>query len=67
MRGVGKFCSCPLTPIVSKASAGAMEVMDVFSTDDLAAFLQVMLRREEGRAGVNEQYQAYLQGHSASC
>ncbi|XP_036882879.1 rRNA methyltransferase 1, mitochondrial isoform X3 [Manis javanica] len=32
--------SCPLTPIVSKASAGAMEVMDVFSTDDLAAFLQ---------------------------
>ncbi|XP_062968568.1 rRNA methyltransferase 1, mitochondrial [Cynocephalus volans] len=32
--------SCPLTPVVSKASAGAMEVMDVFSTDDLAGFLQ---------------------------
>ncbi|XP_047401063.1 LOW QUALITY PROTEIN: rRNA methyltransferase 1, mitochondrial [Sciurus carolinensis] len=32
--------SCPLTPVVSKASAGAMEVMDVFSADDLAGFLQ---------------------------
>ncbi|XP_060146337.1 rRNA methyltransferase 1, mitochondrial isoform X2 [Globicephala melas] len=32
--------SCPLSPVVSKASAGAMEVMDVFSTDDLAGFLQ---------------------------
>ncbi|XP_024897485.1 rRNA methyltransferase 1, mitochondrial isoform X1 [Pteropus alecto] len=32
--------SCPLTPIVSKASAGAVEVMDVFSTDDLEGFLQ---------------------------
>ncbi|XP_053423958.1 rRNA methyltransferase 1, mitochondrial [Nycticebus coucang] len=32
--------SCPLTPVVSKASAGAMEVMDVFSTDDLSVFLQ---------------------------
>ncbi|XP_037665805.1 rRNA methyltransferase 1, mitochondrial isoform X2 [Choloepus didactylus] len=32
--------SCPLTPVVSKASAGSMEVMDVFSTDDLASFMQ---------------------------
>ncbi|XP_034797938.1 rRNA methyltransferase 1, mitochondrial isoform X2 [Pan paniscus] len=32
--------SCPLTPVVSKSSAGAMEVMDVFSTDDLTGFLQ---------------------------
>ncbi|XP_012382023.2 rRNA methyltransferase 1, mitochondrial isoform X2 [Dasypus novemcinctus] len=32
--------SCPLTPVVSKASAGSMEVMDVFSTGDLASFLQ---------------------------
>ncbi|XP_020026683.2 rRNA methyltransferase 1, mitochondrial [Castor canadensis] len=32
--------SCPLTPVVSKASAGAMEVMDVFATDDLASVLQ---------------------------
>ncbi|XP_016040975.1 rRNA methyltransferase 1, mitochondrial [Erinaceus europaeus] len=32
--------SCPLTPVVSKASAGAMEVMDIFSTDNLAGFLQ---------------------------
>ncbi|XP_004685081.1 PREDICTED: rRNA methyltransferase 1, mitochondrial [Condylura cristata] len=32
--------SCPLTPVVSKASAGAMEVMDVFSTDNLAGLLQ---------------------------
>ncbi|XP_002923430.1 rRNA methyltransferase 1, mitochondrial isoform X3 [Ailuropoda melanoleuca] len=36
--------SCPLTPVVSKASAGAMEVMDVFSTDDLAGFLQAKAR-----------------------
>ncbi|NXH85075.1 MRM1 methyltransferase, partial [Edolisoma coerulescens] len=33
-------CSCPLTPIVSKASAGAMEVFDVYGTDDLQAFLK---------------------------
>ncbi|KAM4843222.1 rRNA methyltransferase 1, mitochondrial [Thomomys bottae] len=32
--------SCPLTPVVSKASAGAVEVMDVFSTDDLPGVLQ---------------------------
>ncbi|XP_077601722.1 rRNA methyltransferase 1, mitochondrial [Crocuta crocuta] len=38
--------SCPLTPVVSKASAGAMEVMDLFSTDDLAGFLQA--RTQEG-------------------
>ncbi|XP_032177933.1 rRNA methyltransferase 1, mitochondrial [Mustela erminea] len=37
--------SCPLTPVVSKASAGAMEVMDVFSTDDLASFLQAKSRQ----------------------
>ncbi|XP_029783233.1 rRNA methyltransferase 1, mitochondrial isoform X2 [Suricata suricatta] len=36
--------SCPLTPVVSKASAGAMEVMDLFSTDDLASFLQARTR-----------------------
>lgn len=38
---LGVLYSCPLTPIVSKASAGAVEVMDVFSTDDLDDFLQV--------------------------
>ncbi|NXE63539.1 MRM1 methyltransferase, partial [Calcarius ornatus] len=32
--------SCPLTPIVSKASSGAMEVFDVYSTDDLQGFLK---------------------------
>ncbi|XP_003500773.3 rRNA methyltransferase 1, mitochondrial [Cricetulus griseus] len=32
--------SCPLTPVVSKASAGAVEVMDVFATSDLAGFLK---------------------------
>uniref|UniRef100_A0A8C3WNF5 rRNA methyltransferase 1, mitochondrial n=1 Tax=Catagonus wagneri TaxID=51154 RepID=A0A8C3WNF5_9CETA len=37
--------SCPLTPVVSKASAGAMEVMDVFSADDLAGFLQAKARQ----------------------
>lgn len=37
--------SCPLTPVVSKASAGAMEVMAVFSTDDLAGFLQAKARQ----------------------
>ncbi|XP_001370730.2 rRNA methyltransferase 1, mitochondrial isoform X1 [Monodelphis domestica] len=33
--------SCPLTPVVSKASAGTMEVMDVFATDDLPGLLKV--------------------------
>ncbi|XP_075847361.1 rRNA methyltransferase 1, mitochondrial isoform X2 [Microtus pennsylvanicus] len=37
--------SCPLTPVVSKASAGAVEVMDVFATTDLAGFLKVSLPR----------------------
>lgn len=37
--------SCPLTPVVSKASAGAVEVMDVFSTDDLDGFLQARARQ----------------------
>ncbi|NXG16212.1 MRM1 methyltransferase, partial [Grallaria varia] len=32
--------SCPLTPTVSKASAGAMEVFDVYDTDDLQSFLK---------------------------
>ncbi|XP_039576855.1 rRNA methyltransferase 1, mitochondrial [Passer montanus] len=32
--------SCPLTPTVSKASSGAMEVFDVYSTDDLQGFLK---------------------------
>uniref|UniRef100_A0A8C3JKE5 rRNA methyltransferase 1, mitochondrial n=1 Tax=Calidris pygmaea TaxID=425635 RepID=A0A8C3JKE5_9CHAR len=32
--------SCPLTPTVSKASSGAMEVFDVYSTDDLRSFLK---------------------------
>ncbi|NXF07022.1 MRM1 methyltransferase, partial [Smithornis capensis] len=32
--------SCPLTPTVSKASAGAAEVFDVYSTDDLQSFLK---------------------------
>uniref|UniRef100_A0A8C4TRW5 rRNA methyltransferase 1, mitochondrial n=1 Tax=Falco tinnunculus TaxID=100819 RepID=A0A8C4TRW5_FALTI len=32
--------SCPLTPTVSKASSGTMEVFDVYSTDDLRSFLK---------------------------
>ncbi|XP_010138299.1 PREDICTED: RNA methyltransferase-like protein 1, partial [Buceros rhinoceros silvestris] len=32
--------SCPLTPTVSKASSGAMEVLDVYGTDDLQSFLK---------------------------
>lgn len=37
--------SCSLTPVVSKASAGAMEVMDIFATDDLTGFLQAKARQ----------------------
>ncbi|XP_006899538.1 PREDICTED: rRNA methyltransferase 1, mitochondrial [Elephantulus edwardii] len=37
--------TCPLTPVVSKASAGAVEVMDVFFTDDLTGFLQAKARQ----------------------
>ncbi|XP_069470794.1 rRNA methyltransferase 1, mitochondrial isoform X2 [Ambystoma mexicanum] len=32
--------SCPLTPVVSKASAGTMELLEVYGTNDLPAFLQ---------------------------
>ncbi|NXW84861.1 MRM1 methyltransferase, partial [Alopecoenas beccarii] len=32
--------SCPLTPTVSKASSGVMEIFDVYSTDDLRSFLK---------------------------
>ncbi|XP_054703889.1 rRNA methyltransferase 1, mitochondrial [Grus americana] len=32
--------SCPLTPTVSKASSGAVEVLDVYSTDDIQSFLK---------------------------
>ncbi|NXN90859.1 MRM1 methyltransferase, partial [Rhinopomastus cyanomelas] len=38
--------SCPLTPTVSKASSGAVEVFDVYSTDDLQGFLKA--KSEEG-------------------
>ncbi|NWU88920.1 MRM1 methyltransferase, partial [Upupa epops] len=38
--------SCPLTPTVSKASSGAVEVFDVYSTDDLQSFLKA--KSEEG-------------------
>ncbi|XP_077167873.1 rRNA methyltransferase 1, mitochondrial [Paroedura picta] len=38
--------SCPLTPVVSKASSGAMEVFDVFGTDCLQSFLQA--KSEQG-------------------
>ncbi|XP_034995647.1 rRNA methyltransferase 1, mitochondrial isoform X1 [Zootoca vivipara] len=38
--------SCPLTPVVSKASSGAMEVLDVFSTDDLQGLLKA--KSEQG-------------------
>lgn len=37
--------SCPLTPVVSKASSGAMEVMDVFSTDNLQSLLKEKARQ----------------------
>uniref|UniRef100_A0A670Z1V7 rRNA methyltransferase 1, mitochondrial n=1 Tax=Pseudonaja textilis TaxID=8673 RepID=A0A670Z1V7_PSETE len=33
--------SCSLTPVVSKASSGVMEVFDVFSTDDVQELLKV--------------------------
>ncbi|NXO58084.1 MRM1 methyltransferase, partial [Aramus guarauna] len=32
--------SCPLTPTVSKASSGAIEVFDIYSTDDIQSFLK---------------------------
>ncbi|XP_068934248.1 rRNA methyltransferase 1, mitochondrial [Petaurus breviceps papuanus] len=38
--------SCPLTPVVSKASAGVMEVMDVFAADDLPGLLKA--KAEQG-------------------
>ncbi|XP_030041935.1 rRNA methyltransferase 1, mitochondrial [Microcaecilia unicolor] len=37
--------SCPLTPVVSKASAGAMEVMEVYSTSSLQEFLKAKIKQ----------------------
>ncbi|XP_063002615.1 rRNA methyltransferase 1, mitochondrial [Elgaria multicarinata webbii] len=37
--------SCPLTPVVSKASSGTMEILDVFSTDDLQSLLKAKSER----------------------
>ncbi|XP_053562790.1 rRNA methyltransferase 1, mitochondrial [Bombina bombina] len=42
---VSKKNSCSLTPVVSKASAGVMEVFEVFGIEDLAAFLQEKLEK----------------------
>ena len=33
--------SCPLSPVVSKASSGVMEIYDVYAAMDMLAFLQV--------------------------
>ena len=33
--------SCPLTPVVSKASSGVMEVMEVYGYESLADMLKV--------------------------
>ena len=37
------FClfSCPLTPVVSKASAGAMELVPVYKLNDITGLLKV--------------------------
>nr|XP_015223365.1 PREDICTED: rRNA methyltransferase 1, mitochondrial [Lepisosteus oculatus] len=37
--------SCPLTPVVSKASSGAMEVLEVYGYDSLADVLKAKLSR----------------------
>uniref|UniRef100_UPI00358E1CA1 rRNA methyltransferase 1, mitochondrial isoform X1 n=2 Tax=Myxine glutinosa TaxID=7769 RepID=UPI00358E1CA1 len=37
---VSRKSSCPLTPVVSKASSGVMEIMDVFATSNMAELLQ---------------------------
>uniref|UniRef100_A0A8C4QKC9 tRNA/rRNA methyltransferase SpoU type domain-containing protein n=1 Tax=Eptatretus burgeri TaxID=7764 RepID=A0A8C4QKC9_EPTBU len=41
---VSRKSSCPLTPVVSKASSGVMEIMDVFATSNLAELLQEKLK-----------------------
>ncbi len=35
------FYSCPLNPVVSKASSGVMEVLDVYAAHDMPLVLQV--------------------------
>ena len=34
-------CSCQLSPVVSKASAGVMELIPVYSVPNVSGFLQV--------------------------
>lgn len=41
-------CSCPLTPVVSKASAGAMEIVQVYAVGSMSGMLKV---REGGGVG----------------
>ncbi|XP_029469023.1 rRNA methyltransferase 1, mitochondrial [Rhinatrema bivittatum] len=38
--------SCPLTPVVSKASAGVMEVLEVYSTSSLQEFLKAKINQD---------------------
>ncbi|XP_071945518.1 uncharacterized protein [Antedon mediterranea] len=40
---VSKRNSCSLTPVVSKASSGVMEVQPVYAVDDLSTFLQSLI------------------------
>lgn len=35
--------SCPLTPVVSKASSGAMEIAEIYGYDNLEDMVQVTL------------------------
>lgn len=55
--------SCPLTPVVSKASSGVMEIMDVYGYENLADVIKIKLKQgwqavgsigsEETRSGVS--------------
>ncbi|XP_060719651.1 rRNA methyltransferase 1, mitochondrial isoform X1 [Tachysurus vachellii] len=37
--------SCPLTPVVSKASSGVMEIMDVYGYENLADIIKIKLKQ----------------------
>ena len=40
--GIFFTSSCCLSPVVSKASAGAMELLNVYSVSDILLFLEVI-------------------------
>ncbi|XP_033118936.1 rRNA methyltransferase 1, mitochondrial-like [Anneissia japonica] len=61
---VSRKNSCSLTPVVSKASSGVMEVQPVYAVNDLAGFLQSLMGWDVvGSSSSDKQYGTELDGN----